>query len=48
MSAHFVGLAVIAGTSLGIGAVYANRLGLNRQQSTTDSSIREALVGSSP
>jgi hypothetical protein len=47
MNRQSMGRAVITGASSGSSVVYADRLGLKKQQNTPDSSIREVLVGSS-
>jgi hypothetical protein len=47
MNAESMGLDVITAAISGIGAVYADRLELNRQKSTTGSSSGEVLVESS-
>jgi NADP-dependent 3-hydroxy acid dehydrogenase YdfG len=47
MNTQSMGLAVSTGASSGIGAVYADRLELNTEQNTPDSSSRIVLVGSS-
>jgi hypothetical protein len=47
MSTQSMVRAVITGASSASGTVYADRLGPNRHQNTTDSSSREMLAGSS-
>jgi hypothetical protein len=44
MNTQSVRLAVIIGDSSGIGAVYADRPELNRQQNTPDSTSREVVA----
>ena len=47
MNTESMGLDVITAAFSGIGAIYADRLGLNRQKSTAGPSSGEVLVESS-